>query len=89
MLYHGLMGKWIQVNGQHLHMHTSKGRTGRFLQTVSKVFSLRDITGNILIAISPFRRLHHLYDTKGGGFGELSPHVFTIADVDVVYRGDD
>lgn len=44
-------------------------------------------TGNILIAINPFQRLPHLYDThmmeqyKGAGFGELSPHVFAVADV--------
>ncbi|WVZ73148.1 hypothetical protein U9M48_021492 [Paspalum notatum var. saurae] len=44
-------------------------------------------TGNILIAVNPFRRLPHLYDTqmmqqyKGAGFGELSPHPFAVADV--------
>lgn len=44
-------------------------------------------TGNILIAVNPFQRLPHLYDThmmeqyKGTGFGELSPHVFAVADV--------
>ncbi|KAL6006810.1 hypothetical protein ACLOJK_032305 [Asimina triloba] len=43
-------------------------------------------TGNILIAINPFQRLTHLYDThmmeqyKGARFGELSPHVFAVAD---------
>ncbi|MFS7930647.1 putative myosin ATPase [Helianthus anomalus] len=44
-------------------------------------------TGNILIAINPFQRLTHLYEThmmeqyKGAPLGELSPHVFAIADV--------
>lgn len=44
-------------------------------------------TGNILIAINPFQRLPHLYDThmmeqyKGAALGELSPHVFAIGDV--------
>ncbi|RHN49424.1 putative myosin ATPase [Medicago truncatula] len=44
-------------------------------------------TGNILIAINPFQRLPHLYDAhmmqqyKGAPFGELSPHVFAVADV--------
>ncbi|KAK7328961.1 hypothetical protein VNO77_23101 [Canavalia gladiata] len=44
-------------------------------------------TGNILIAVNPFQRLPHLYDThmmeqyKGAAFGELSPHVFAVADV--------
>ncbi|GAU27571.1 hypothetical protein TSUD_30030 [Trifolium subterraneum] len=43
-------------------------------------------TGNILIAVNPFIRLPHLYDShmmaqyKGAGFGELSPHPFAIAD---------
>ena len=43
-------------------------------------------TGNILIAVNPFRRLPHLYDIhmmeqyKGAAFGELSPHLFAVAD---------
>ncbi|XP_042491849.1 myosin-6-like [Macadamia integrifolia] len=43
-------------------------------------------TGNILIAVNPFRRLPHLYDIhmmeqyKGAAFGELSPHPFAVAD---------
>ncbi|XP_047338163.1 myosin-12 isoform X2 [Impatiens glandulifera] len=52
-------------------------------------FALNEIytyTGNILIAVNPFRRLPHLYDIhmmeqyKGAAFGELSPHLFAIAD---------
>ncbi|KAK2986359.1 hypothetical protein RJ640_026623 [Escallonia rubra] len=44
-------------------------------------------TGNILIAVNPFRRLPHLYDShmmaqyKGAAFGELSPHPFAVADL--------
>ncbi|KAI4303015.1 hypothetical protein MLD38_038696 [Melastoma candidum] len=43
-------------------------------------------TGNILIAINPFQRLPHIYDShmmqqyKGAPLGELSPHVFAVAD---------
>ncbi|KAK7378541.1 hypothetical protein VNO80_03984 [Phaseolus coccineus] len=43
-------------------------------------------TGNILIAVNPFIRLPHLYDShmmaqyKGAAFGELSPHPFAVAD---------
>ncbi|CAN4110466.1 unnamed protein product [Withania somnifera] len=52
-------------------------------------YSLNEIytyTGNILIAVNPFRRLPHLYDIhmmqqyKGAPFGELSPHLFAVAD---------
>lgn len=60
------------------------------LQNLATRYELNEIytyTGNILIAINPFQRLPHLYDThmmeqyKGAGFGELSPHVFAVADV--------
>ncbi|KAI4349312.1 hypothetical protein L6164_009917 [Bauhinia variegata] len=43
-------------------------------------------TGNILIAVNPFTKLPHLYDShmmaqyKGAAFGELSPHPFAVAD---------
>ncbi|XP_057720856.1 myosin-6-like isoform X1 [Arachis stenosperma] len=43
-------------------------------------------TGDILIAVNPFVKLPHLYDShmmaqyKGAVFGELSPHPFAVAD---------
>lgn len=43
-------------------------------------------TGSILIAVNPFARLPHLYGThmmeqyRGVNLGELSPHVYAIAD---------
>ncbi|XP_038987195.1 myosin-17-like isoform X1 [Phoenix dactylifera] len=60
------------------------------LQNLTTRYELNEIytyTGNILIAINPFQSLPHLYDThmmeqyKGAAFGELSPHVFAVADV--------
>ncbi|KAF7148962.1 hypothetical protein RHSIM_Rhsim03G0230800 [Rhododendron simsii] len=60
------------------------------LQNLATRYELNEIytyTGNILIAINPFQRLPHIYDThmmeqyKGAAFGELSPHVFAVADV--------
>ncbi|XP_023742461.1 myosin-12 [Lactuca sativa] len=59
------------------------------LYNLAARFALNEIytyTGNILIAVNPFRRLPHLYDVhmmeqyKGATFGELSPHLFAIAD---------
>eukprot|EP00268_Persea_americana_P016979 TRINITY_DN18094_c1_g1_i2.p1 TRINITY_DN18094_c1_g1~~TRINITY_DN18094_c1_g1_i2.p1 ORF type:complete len:302 (+),score=49.68 TRINITY_DN18094_c1_g1_i2:278-1183(+) len=59
------------------------------LQNLASRFALNEIytyTGNILIAVNPFRRLPHLYDVhmmqqyKGAPFGELSPHLFAVAD---------
>lgn len=59
------------------------------LSNLASRFALNEIytyTGNILIAVNPFRRLPHLYDThmmeqyKGAAFGELSPHLFAVAD---------
>ncbi|XP_071709398.1 myosin-6-like [Rutidosis leptorrhynchoides] len=43
-------------------------------------------TGNILIAVNPFKRIPRLYDKhmmgqyKGAALGELSPHPYAIAD---------
>ncbi|CAH2038541.1 unnamed protein product [Thlaspi arvense] len=60
------------------------------LQNLKIRYELNEIytyTGNILIAINPFQRLPHIYDNhmmqqyKGAPFGELSPHVFAVADV--------
>ncbi|XP_020576204.1 myosin-11-like isoform X2 [Phalaenopsis equestris] len=60
------------------------------LQNLSTRYELNEIytyTGNILIAVNPFQRLPHLYDIhmmeqyKGATFGELSPHVYAVADV--------
>ncbi|CAA7395580.1 unnamed protein product [Spirodela intermedia] len=60
------------------------------LQNLSTRYELNEIytyTGNILIAVNPFQRLPHLYDShmmaqyKGACLGELSPHVFAVADV--------
>ncbi|KAH9602781.1 hypothetical protein KSS87_023068 [Heliosperma pusillum] len=60
------------------------------LQNLATRYSLNEIytyTGNILIAVNPFQRLPHIYDIqmmdhyKGAPLGELSPHVFAIADV--------
>lgn len=59
------------------------------LQNLASRFALNEIytyTGNILIAVNPFQRLPHLYDVhmmeqyKGATFGELSPHLFAVAD---------
>ncbi|XP_017234986.1 myosin-11 isoform X1 [Daucus carota subsp. sativus] len=60
------------------------------LQNLAARYQLNEIytyTGSILIAINPFQKLSHLYDGhmmeqyRGAPFGELSPHVFAIADV--------
>lgn len=59
------------------------------LHNLSARYSLDEIytyTGNILIAVNPFAKLPHLYDVhmmeqyKGVRLGELSPHVFAIAE---------
>ncbi|KAJ0074872.1 hypothetical protein Patl1_33585 [Pistacia atlantica] len=59
------------------------------LQNLAARYELNEIytyTGNILIAVNPFQRLPHLYDThmmeqyKGAALGELSPHVFAVGD---------
>nr|KAJ0189306.1 hypothetical protein LSAT_V11C800425940 [Lactuca sativa] len=66
-------GQVTKINKQEVEVETTDGK--------------KTYTGNILIAINPFQRLSHLYEThmmeqyKGAPFGELSPHVFAIADV--------
>ncbi|XP_078440971.1 myosin-9-like [Wolffia australiana] len=60
------------------------------LQNLSSRYELNEIytyTGNILIAVNPFQRLPHLYNAhmmeqyRGESLGDLSPHVFAVADV--------
>ncbi|KAL6545437.1 hypothetical protein OROGR_009311 [Orobanche gracilis] len=57
------------------------------LKTRYELNEIYTYTGNILIAINPFQKLPHLYNQhmmqqyKGAPFGELSPHVFAVADV--------
>eukprot|EP01018_Ginkgo_biloba_P007926 Gb_22496 [translate_table: standard] len=59
------------------------------LYNLASRYELNDIytyTGNILIAVNPFTKLPHLYNVhmmeqyRGAPFGELSPHVFAVAD---------
>nr|GMD42803.1 myosin-15-like isoform X3 [Ipomoea batatas] len=59
------------------------------LDNLQKRYVLNEIytyTGSILIAVNPFTKLPHLYNMhmmeqyKGAPFGELSPHVFAVAD---------
>ncbi|KAL5698272.1 hypothetical protein ACHQM5_029334 [Ranunculus cassubicifolius] len=59
------------------------------LYNLARRYALNDIytyTGSILIAVNPFTRLPHLYNShmmeqyKGATLGELSPHVFAVAD---------
>ncbi|KAJ3702510.1 hypothetical protein LUZ61_006215 [Rhynchospora tenuis] len=59
------------------------------LFNLAQRYSLNEIytyTGSILIALNPFTTLPHLYNTymmeqyKGMQLGELSPHVFAIAE---------
>ncbi|KAL1546121.1 myosin-11-like isoform X1 [Salvia divinorum] len=57
------------------------------LRTRYELNEIYTYTGNILIAINPFQKLTHMYNShmmeqyKGAPLGELSPHVFAIADV--------
>ncbi|WOL13268.1 hypothetical protein Cni_G22037 [Canna indica] len=59
------------------------------LQNLKSRYDMNEIytyTGSILIAVNPFRRLPHLYDShmmeqyKGAPLGELNPHPFAVAD---------
>ncbi|WOL20211.1 myosin-15 isoform X1 [Canna indica] len=59
------------------------------LYNLSRRYALNEIytyTGSILIAVNPFTKLPHLYNEymmeqyKGVRLGELSPHVFAVAD---------
>ncbi|KAL1552298.1 myosin-15 [Salvia divinorum] len=59
------------------------------LDNLQRRYGLNEIytyTGSILIAVNPFTKLPHLYNMymmeqyKGAPFGELSPHVFAVAD---------
>ncbi|CAI8606062.1 unnamed protein product [Vicia faba] len=59
------------------------------LYNIRRRYALNDIytyTGSILIAVNPFTKLPHLYNNhmmeqyKGAPLGELSPHVFAVAD---------
>ncbi|CAH2077072.1 unnamed protein product, partial [Thlaspi arvense] len=60
------------------------------LYNLQRRYALNDIytyTGSILIAVNPFKKLPHLYNSymmeqyKGAPFGELSPHVFAVSEV--------
>ncbi|KAK8930649.1 hypothetical protein KSP39_PZI016458 [Platanthera zijinensis] len=59
------------------------------LYNLAKRYALNEIytyTGSILIAVNPFTKIPHLYNVhmmeqyKGIRLGELSPHVFAVAD---------
>lgn len=59
------------------------------LYNLARRYALNEIytyTGSILIAVNPFTKLPHLYNVhmmeqyKGVRLGELSPHVFAVAD---------
>ncbi|KAL2923072.1 Myosin-6, partial [Bienertia sinuspersici] len=59
------------------------------LDNLKRRYDINEIytyTGSILIAVNPFQRLPHLYDSgmkekyKGAALGDLSPHPFAIAD---------
>ena len=60
--------------------------------TVLLVQFMQTYTGRILIAVNPFAKLSHMYNMhmmeqyRGVQFGELSPHVFAIADASYKYE---
>mmetsp|Transcript_4573 Transcript_4573/g.15030 ORF Transcript_4573/g.15030 Transcript_4573/m.15030 type:complete len:197 (+) Transcript_4573:546-1136(+) len=59
-------------------LHNLRGR-----YTLDEIYTY---TGSILIAVNPFQRLPHLYNNhmmeqyEGVALGELSPHVYAIAE---------
>ena len=68
------------------------------LHNLKQRYALDEIytyTGSILIAVNPFQRLPHLYsemmmdEYRGAELGELSPHVFAIADEAYRFMRDD
>lgn len=70
----------FEISSVHLETQYS-------LSLWANVYTLfQTYTGNILIAVNPFRRLPHLYSShmmqqyKGAALGELSPHPFAVAD---------
>lgn len=80
----------IYVNNHFRRILITKAAIKRSLRwLINRLIISKNVqtyTGNILIAVNPFQRLPHLYDVqmmqqyKGAAFGELSPHLFAIAD---------
>ncbi|CAA6655402.1 unnamed protein product [Spirodela intermedia] len=67
------------------------------LQNLKSRYEMNEIytyTGGILIAVNPFRRLPHLYDSymmqqyRGAAFGELSPHPFAQRSQSILVSGE-
>ncbi|KAJ6434238.1 hypothetical protein OIU84_017858 [Salix udensis] len=77
-----LDGKVSKITGQDAEIETSTGKKNK----VHIAFQ-RHIPEIFLSPLIPFQRLPHIYDGhmmqqyKGAPFGELSPHVFAVADV--------
>ncbi|KAL5128388.1 Myosin-14 [Glycine soja] len=63
-----------------------------YLRSRYHINEIYSYTGNILIDVNPFIKLHHLYDShmmaqyKGLGFRELTPHPFAIANATYKFR---